>query len=113
MAAFFFPVHRSEAREAPKDALAKLRSGGVTMFADDEGVTRRVPFYRVEHPADELAALVADSYAKPSGLYFMREDFAECPARSRVPERYFRRFYKSDGSIFYVGALTPEFVTRL
>lgn len=113
MAAFFFPVSRAEAREAPKDALAKLRSGGVTMFAEDEGEQRRVPFYRVEHDAHELAALVADSYAKPSALYFMRADFAECPARERVPERYFRRFYKSDGSVFYVGSVTPEFITRL
>lgn len=111
MAALFFPVLRSEAKESPQSALTKLRNGGITWFLSEKEGGYRCPFYRQEVPPFALKELIADCEAAGSFLYWNLIDFVECPARERVPERYFRRYFNLDGTTFFVGTVGRSAIT--
>lgn len=110
MSAIFFPVTRQDVREHPRLSLLKLRKGGVTgVYRSTEHPSEgaaivRTPFYRQEVRGFDLIPMLKDAGAEPSFLYFTIEDFIDCPARARVPERFFRRYYVGLNS-FFVGTV--------
>lgn len=110
MTALFFPLTREDARTDPKGALKKLRRGG--FVAPDKGGIK-VPFCRQAMEPAELAVLLHDAKVDGSCLYWHKGDFPGSKRIGELPETVFRRYYRQDNSIFYVGTSSAEAALRL
>lgn len=99
MSALFFPIELGNA-----DAVMREVFIGPAFMAYSSGV--KVLYVRQAVDPLDLKPLIEDSGAKPSMLA-LREDYSA----SGIPERYFSRYYREDGSDFFVGTCKPSQLT--